>query len=274
MLLQFPKTFEPGLNVLLKAARHPEINMDFAALVIGTGETYEAPAEKESVAVLCSGEVTVTLCGRTETLTRSDVFYGEPVVIHVPDGTTFALTGVAERSELLIVSTANARPFEPEIMRAADCLNPAEIRGVGVMNDAAVRETRTYMDRQNRPETNLFIGEVVMAPGKWSSFPPHSHRETEIYFYKFLPENGYGFAEVDRTVHRVKQHALTVMSHSEGHAQVTAPAYAEWYLWCIRLQDDAPLVSQFLPEHDWANSPDARLYPDLQPGESPVPSVR
>lgn len=264
MLCHFPKTFEPGYNQLVSASRHPEINMDFAALVLKAGESYTAPEEKECVAVLCSGEVDADCAGRQERMQRSDVFYGEPVLIHVPDGMGFTVTGVAERSEMLIVATSNPRKFPAEIMRAADCLNASEIRAVGVMNDAAVREARTYMDRSNRSETNLFIGEVVMAPGKWSSFPPHFHLETEIYFYKFLPDNGYGYAELDGDVQIVRQHSMSVMTHGEPHPQVTAPGYAEWYLWFIRLDDHKQLVTTFVPEHVWSQDPDAVLYPQLK----------
>ena len=217
MLFNFPQEFEPGLNWMLKASRHPEINMDFAALVLEKGDSYTSSVEKEAIAVLTNGQVKAKVGHLEDVLTRSDVFYGEPELIHVPDGTTFTVEGLAERSEILIIATSNSKTFEPEIMKAKDCLNPSEIRAVGQMNDSAVREARTYMDRSNRPDTNFFIGEVVMAPGKWSSFPPHFHKETEIYFYKFLPENGYGYAEVDRDVEIVKHHSLTAMTQGEGH---------------------------------------------------------
>lgn len=265
MICHFPKNFESGVNLLLNASRHPDINLDLGVVVLNKGETYTTPNEKEAIATLTSGEVQVQLGELDETLSRSDVFYGEPALAHAPAGCSITLTGLAESSEIIIVATNNANDFPPEIMRAADCLNPSEIRAVGLMNDSAVREARTYMDRSNRPHSNLFIGEVVMAPGKWSSFPPHFHKEPEIYFYKFLPDNGYGYAEVDHDVHIVRQHSLTAMTKGEGHPQVTTPAYAEWYLWCIRLDDNKQLVSTFVPEHEWANHPENKLYPELKP---------
>ncbi len=263
MKFQFPQHFEAGLTELLTAAKQPEGNMDFAALVLGPGERYQSRGKNEVLCIIGSGEVKATIKSGSAVLKRSDVFYGTPALVRVPDGEKFEIEGLADRSELFIIGTENKRSFEPEIMLTDDLLNPSEIRAVGLMNDSAVREARTYMDRSNRPETNFFIGEVVMAPGKWSSFPPHFHKETEIYFYKFLPENGYGYAEVAGDVEIVRQHSLTMMSQAEGHPQVTTPGYAEWYLWCIRLDDEKELVTTFIPEHEWANSKDAPLYPNL-----------
>ncbi len=265
MLFHFPTTFEPGLSSLLKAKQHPEANMDLSMLVLQKGESYTTESQKEIVAVLCSGTIHASVADLSEELHRDDVFYGEPMIVRSPATESITIKGLADRSEVLLVATANEKDFEPEIMRPADMLNPKEERARGLMNDSAIRIARTYFDRSNRPSTNFFIGEVVMAPGKWSSFPPHFHKETEFYFYKFLPENGYGYAEVGGEPHIVRQHSLTVMSNGEPHPQVTTPAYAEWYLWCIRLDDNQPLVTTFVPEHEWANDEDAKLYPDLKP---------
>jgi 5-deoxy-glucuronate isomerase len=58
------------------------------------------------------------------------------------------------------------------------------------------------------------------------------------------------------------------MCESEPHPQVTTPAYAEWYLWCTRLNDEQPLHTTFLPEHEWVNHPSAKLYPHLSVKDS------
>lgn len=264
MIYHFPTVFDSGLNILLQSEQHPDANMDLAMLVLNEGQSYEATVGKEQVAVLCSGKINIQTAHLDEVLERSDVFHGEPIVIRTPSGTGITIKGLGERSEILLVATDNKKTFDAEIMYPQDMLNPSEERARGLMNDAAVRVARTYFDRSIRSNTNFFIGEVVMEPGKWSSFPPHYHPETEFYFYKFLPENGYGYAEVDGDVHKVKQHSLTVMSKGEPHPQVTAPAYAEWYLWCIRLDDHKPLVTTFVAEHEWANDPHSKLFPELK----------
>ena len=67
--------------------------------------------------------------------------------------------------------------------------------------------------------------------------------EPEIYFYKFLPENGYGYAEVGDTVYKVHHNDATCMAHGVTHSQATAPGYAEYYIWAIRLRDNDPMVT-------------------------------
>ena len=84
-------------------------------------------------------------------------------------------------------------------------------RGARRRSDERVLDpsVRTFFDRSNCPETNFFIGEVVHFPGKWSSYPPHQHVEPELYYYKFLPENGYGLAEYGDDAFKVKNNDLT-----------------------------------------------------------------
>ncbi len=265
MRFQFAPTFKPGCTTLLSDKAHPEINMNVTAIVLKQDESFHSEDDQERILVLCQGTVAVMLQHQKTILTRSDVFYGEPALVHVPPKVSFSVTGMAAYTELIMIATDNARDFQPRVMQACDCLNPKEIRAVGQMNDAAIREARTYLDRSTVPETNFFIGEVVMAPGKWSSFPPHHHPETEIYFYKFLPENGYGYAEVDGDVEIVRHHSLHAMVSNECHPQVTTPGYAEWYLWCIRLSDHEALNTQFDPEHSWLNDPDACIFPNCKP---------
>ena len=119
------------------------------------------------------------------------------------------------------------------------------------------------MTAPTAPETNFFIGEVVHFPGKWSSYPPHQHVEPELYYYKFLPENGYGLAEYGDDAFKVKNNDLTGMPESVTHSQAAAPGYAEYYLWCIRLQDDKNIVTTVVPEYEWVTKADAKYFPDI-----------
>ena len=148
-------------------------------------------------------------------------------------------------------------------MRALGCLCANEERGAGQMNEASTRLVRTFFDRSNCPGTNFFIGEVVLFPGKWSSYPPHQHVEPELYYYKFLPENGYGLAEYGDDAFKVKNNDLTGMPENVTHSQAAAPGYAEYYLWCIRLQDDKNIVTTVVPEYEWVTAPDAKYFPDI-----------
>ena len=47
------------------------------------------------------------------------------------------------------------------------------------------------------------------------------------------------------------------------HSQAAAPGYAEYYLWCIRLQDDKNIVTTVVPEYEWVTKADAKYFPDI-----------
>ena len=164
----------------------------------------------------------------------------------------------------ILLYLAIKKQFEPLLLLPiAFGMFLANLPLAGLMNEASTRIVRTFLDRSNCPETNFFIGEVVSYPGKWSSFPPHTHVEPEIYFYKFLPENGYGYAEVGDTVYKVHHNDATCMAHGVTHSQATAPGYAEYYIWAIRLRDNDPMVTTVVPEHAWVAEKDAKYFPEL-----------
>ena len=78
------------------------------------------------------------------------------------------------------------------------------------------------------------VEEVVNLPGPSSSFTPHRHPRPEIYFYKFLPENGYGFCEMEDKVLKVKHNDMVKFLNGVSHPQVAAPGNVMWYLWVIK----------------------------------------
>ena len=79
-----------------------------------------------------------------------------------------------------------------------------------------------------------------------------------------LTPNGYGLAEYGEDAYKVNNNDLTGMPAWLTHAQVAAPGYAEYYLWCIRLQDDTALDTVYLPEYLWVIDPQAKFFPDEQ----------
>ena len=51
--------------------------------------------------------------------------------------------------------------------------------------------------------------------------------------------------------------------YKRQHSQAAAPGYAEYYLWCIRLQDDKNIVTTVVPEYEWVTKADAKYFPDI-----------
>ena len=77
------------------------------------------------------------------------------------------------------------------------------------------------------------------------------------------PETGYGLAEYGDDAFQVKNTDLTGMPENVTHSQCAAPGYAEYYLWCIRLQDDKNIVTTVVPEYEWVTAADAKYFPEI-----------
>lgn len=226
-----------------------EMKMEFGILALEQDNSYTFEEARECIFTLLTGEVTFRYDQKTEVAVRESCFHENPVVLHVPENTKVEIQCKGSCAEIAVQCTKNSKSFAPKLYRTEDLLCPTEMRGAGSMNEASTRIVRTFFDRTICPETNFYIGEVVSCPGKWSSYPPHFHEEPEIYFYKFLPENGYGFAEMGDDAYKVRNNDLTGMPGNVTHSQSTAPGYAEYYLWVIRLQDDVNMVTNVVKEH-------------------------
>ena len=214
--------FQRGYNPIVVEGDASDMNMDFGELLMEKGDTVSYNEPKECIYVLVTGKVTFRWADKEETVERKSCFHEDPILLHVPQNTAVELMCQSDKAEVSIQRTTNPKHFEPKLMKGEDLLCGSELRGAGLMNEASTRIVRTFLDRSNCPETNFFIGEVVSYPGKWSSFP-HTHVEPGIYFYKFLPENGYGYAEVGDTVYKVHHNDATCMAHGVTHSQATAP---------------------------------------------------
>ncbi|QTF08995.1 5-deoxy-glucuronate isomerase [Brenneria izadpanahii] len=255
--------FKNGYNSMVVQETNRDMNMDFGVQRMSEGDAVSYNEPKESIYVLIFGKVTFEWDGKRETVERTSCFKEDPILLHVPQNTAVSITCVSDKAEVAIQRTTNPKSFVPRLMKSQDLLCASEQRGAGLMNEASTRIVRTFFDRSNCPETNFFIGEVVSYPGKWSSFPPHFHVEPEIYFYKFLPENGYGFAEIGDDVYKVRHNDLTGMPSGLTHSQATAPGYAEYYIWVIRLQDNVAMKTILAPEHAWVADKEAKYFPEI-----------
>ncbi|MTK14269.1 MAG: 5-deoxy-glucuronate isomerase [Clostridiaceae bacterium] len=255
--------FSKGYNEFVTREKHPEMmGMEFGVLSMESGDKFPFNYNQEVIYVVMTGKVTFSWNNNIETVERKSCFHEAPILLHVPQNTSVLIECLSDTAEIAISKTDNLREFPAKLLRAEDCLCANEERGAGTLNECSTRLVRTFFDRSNCPETNFFVGEVVSYPGKWSSFPPHTHVEPEIYFYKFLPENGYGFAEIGDDVYKVKNNELTGMPYNTKHSQATAPGYAEYYIWAIRLRDDQNIITTVDPEHAWTTAPDAKYFPE------------
>ncbi|MGE4549046.1 MAG: 5-deoxy-glucuronate isomerase [Intestinibacillus sp.] len=257
--------FVKGYNAMITDQNPEMMGMDFGVYKMDAGDKANFNYAQEVVYDLLCGKVTFSWEGKNETVEREDCFHVGPIVLHVPENTAVSIECLSDEAEIAITKTENSKKFESRLLQENDLLCANEKRGFGIMNDCSTRLVRTFFDRSNCPETNFFIGEVVHDPGKWSSYPPHHHVEPELYYYKFLPDdgNGYGYGEINDEVHKLHNNDLTGMPKGATHSQVAAPGYSMFYLWAIRLRDDKNINTINDPRFTWAAQPDAKFFPDI-----------
>lgn len=232
------------------------VAFDFGIRRLRAGERVEESSPKESVWVLLRGEAEVALEGASHPVRRGSLFDEPPSAAHVSAGTDVAIESRGE-TEWAVARVANERAFDPRLF-LPETLTP-ELRGKGLAQDMSVRSVRLIFDLRERPESKLVVGEVVNYPGRWSSYPPHHHAQPELYHYRFTEPQGYGHAELDDRVFKVRQHDTIKIMGGEDHAQVSAPGYGMYYLWIVRHLDGDPYRGfEFAPEHQWLLNPESQ----------------
>jgi 5-deoxy-glucuronate isomerase len=243
--------FPPGLTwVMREGEAELDTGIDFGIHRMARGEIVDAPVDKEVAWILFAGEARVELEGARASVARASLFDEPPTVLHAPAGARLRIEAESDEVEWAVARTTNSASFAPRIFAPADIQD--ELRGKGLVQDAAVRTVRLAFDASIRPEAALVVGEVVSYPGRWSSYPPHHHAQPEIYHYRFTLPQGYGHAELGDDVVKVRQHDTLKIPGGLDHPQVAAPGYGMFYLWVIRhLPGNTYRGFEFTEEHRW-----------------------
>lgn len=239
---------QPGWNHYLQG--DAETGLDFAVYRLNAGDRAAfTDAEREMAVLVVSGRGTMTVNGAHATFDRPDWKDHHPTTAHLCAGAALSVEAATD-TELAVVQTGNPLPFPPNIYAAADV--DVEHRGKGQLDDACYRLVKLVFDRTIAPENaRLVIGEVVNFAGRWSSYPPHHHRQPEIYYYRFSPAHGYGHGELGDEVFKIRQHDLMKITGARDHSQTSAPGFDMYYLWAIRHGDDDPYTGfEYSPPYD------------------------
>lgn len=233
--------------------------MDIGIYKMSAGEKATFLEDKKETAFsLYDGEVTFRWEGRTEAAKRTSLFDENPTVVHVAKGVEVILEATTD-VEILIQKTTNDNIFESRFYRAEDCRS--DIFGENVWGDTAKRVVRTVFDYGNAPYSNMVLGEVINAPGKWSSYIPHGHDQPEVYYYRFDKSQGFGAGFIGDELYKIVDNSALCIPGGPTHPQVTAPGYAMHYTWMIRHFDGNPWTSRVNdPQHEWLLDPNAEIW--------------
>lgn len=262
MIIKQNGPFKTGYNPITNIDdKENNTMMDFGILRLTKGKKEVNAENKERAYLLIKGEVNFRWGSSSKTVKRDSFLDENPWCLHVPTGEKVEITAVSEEAEISVTKTYNERKFDSKLYSNTECR--AEEFGKGTLGETSTRIVRTIFDLSNADYSNLVVGEVINFPGKWSSYPPHHHPQPEIYFYKFYPEQGFGYSEYGEEVFKARNNDAAVISEELTHSQVAAPGYAMYYVWVIRHLENNPFDKRiFVPEHTWLLNKDAKIWPD------------
>jgi 5-deoxy-glucuronate isomerase len=203
----------------------------------------------ETVVLPLEASVEINWEQKRVTVSRQSLFDESPHCLHVCKGVAIHVKAIKE-SMILVQKTNNDKLFDAQLYTPEHC--KSENAGEGVWQDTAFRTIRTIFDYSTAPYSNLVIGEVISHPGRWSSYPPHTHLQPEVYYYRFDKSQGFGCAMVDQEAYRIEDHSFMTIPGNLDHPQSTAPGYAMYFCWMIRHLDNNPWTERiYTDEHKW-----------------------
>lgn len=232
----------PGLSEIVKPGDAGLQRIGFGLLHLATGEVHHAAVEaKETALVLLSG--TGTIRGKNfayeEISRRNGVFSGKAASVFLPAGNDYTVEAKSDL-EIAVCQAPSHREGKPRLIL------PEEVKEVTLGRDNWKRTAYMIVD-DRIPAHYLFIGEAIVPPGNWASFPPHRHDKDdlpeevdmeEIYFFRFDRPRGFGIQKIytdDRSIDEtitVEQND-TVLIPEGYHPVVSAPGYSMYYLWIM-----------------------------------------
>lgn len=188
---------------------------------------------------------------------RADVFSGLPHTVFIPPASDYEITALGD------VEIAVAESPSQQGKCGATLIGPDRVRTLSIGRDNFARQALIMLDDQF-PSEHFFIGEALVPPGNWSSFPPHRHEVDrlpdevameEIYFFRFQPKGGFGMQKI-YTDNRDIDTAYTVQENDTVaiprgyHPVVNAPGYTMYYLWVMTGQNRR-FINFKDPIHNW-----------------------
>lgn len=248
-----------GFTPLSKPGDAGMQHLSFGMLALAAGQKYrlESPGQ-ETALVLLRGAATVG-GGRLAQQAigpRASLFTEKPWTVFLPAGAACDIEATAEL-EMAVCQAPSSRPGEPRVI-SPEMVKEAALGKPGFQRRALMMLTEEV------PADYLFIGEAIVPPANWASFPPHRHDfddlphevdMEEIYYFRFDRPQGFGIQKI-YTDNRSIDVTLTVEDHHtvlipEGyHPVATAPGYAMYYLW-VMAGKNRKFLSRQDPDHRW-----------------------
>ncbi len=227
-----------------------DMMMDIRVYKMKKGENLSFGDEAMETAILLTeGNITYSFENRKEKASRKNVFDEPPYCLHMCRGRKAEVSADSD-AEIIVQKTLNDRDFPTKFYTPKE--NKIELMGATQWEGTAKREVLTVFDYQNAPYSNMVMGEVITKAGRWSSYIPHSHRQPEVYYYKFEKPQGFGAAFIGDDVFKSRDGSCVRIPGGLTHPMTAAPGYNMYYCWMIRhLPNDPWTTRDNDPEHVW-----------------------
>ncbi len=250
-LFGYPKKTALGEAVITDThGDYKNMLMDISVLEMKKGEVKKIlEAHKETAVLLLTGALTYGWNGGKRQVKRGDFFVDGAYCLHVCRGTEITLTADSD-CEILVQQTENDKDFAPVFYEKGKYRD--EVFGRDLCDNVAVRRVTTFFDYDNAPYSNMVCGEIMSNQGGWSSYIPHSHRQPEVYYYRFDHPNGFGACFIGEDVFKVTDKSFCAIPGGKTHPQVSAPGYRMYYVWMIRHLPGDPWTDRVVDDkHTW-----------------------
>ncbi len=240
-----------GYNLLTEEfGIHKDMMMDIGVYVFQKGEEKEFIfQEKESAYLLLNGNIQFIWGTNQKQAERKSLFDEKPTCLHVSKGIKVIIKAFDE-AEVLIQKTTNPKEFD-SVYYSPESINEI-ILGDNVWQNTARRMLRDIFTYDNAPYSNMVMGEIINLAGRWSSYPPHHHRQPEVYYYRFDKPQGFGCSIIGDEIYKITDGSISTITGGLCHPQLAAPGYPMYYCWMIRHFDNDPWTERiFDPAHEW-----------------------
>ena len=230
-----------------------------AILKIKKGEIFTYNFKNEMAWLLMNGSGVAKINEQTVHFERNSLFDEQPTCFHASQGEKLIVEANSD-VEFSIYQSRNEKIFSTKIYLPEGGVD--ERRGDGLLDGTMLRYVRTLFDGNTSDKNcELVLGEVVTMPGRWSSYPPHSHPQPEIYHYRLSdPKIGFGMGQDGDNAFIIKNNDTLRILDERPHCQTSAPGFALYYAWVIHHLEGCRYESPTYPQW-W------KAYETLRSGE-------
>lgn len=230
---------------ILKSVNKEGIN--FEVINLKADDSLKNKSGFENGILHISGQITINFQGVIYEKKRENPLDQIGTFVHLNAEDNCIIT-TNDNAQVAVIDVENEKNFESKIYHATDIdevmISSEKLEGKDV------RTIRNIVDMGTEPNANIVIGEVISGAGCWSSYPPHSHEQPELYYYKFNHPSGFGISVVDESATIVRENDVTIIPGNLIHPQSSAPGYQMYYIWVIRnLKDNLWSERAYAKEH-------------------------